>query len=115
MAKEHRHVTEEMRDKVYQEYGRTEGFGCCGVDHLIPLELGGSNDIKNLWPQPDDPRPGDGEKDQLENELHHQVCSGEMSLGEAQKCIASDWVKCWVTYVVPKYGPKWAEANRHGW
>ena len=48
-ASEHRHVTEEMRDKVYAEYGRTRGPGCCEVDHLIPLELGGSNDIKNLW------------------------------------------------------------------
>jgi hypothetical protein len=114
-AKEHRHVTEDMKDKVYGEYGRKEGPGCCEVDHLIPLELGGSNDIKNLWPQPDDPRPGDGEKDQLENELHHLVCSGKMKLADAQKCIASDWVKCWETYVVPTYGPEWAEANRHGW
>jgi hypothetical protein len=22
------------------------------LDHLIPLELGGSNDLRNLWPQP---------------------------------------------------------------
>jgi hypothetical protein len=33
-ATEHRHVTEGMRDKVYAEYGRTEGPGCCEVDHL---------------------------------------------------------------------------------
>ena len=61
-AREHRQVTEGMRNKVYAEYGRSEGLGCCEVDHLIPLELGGSNDIKNLWAQPDDPRPGDAEK-----------------------------------------------------
>jgi hypothetical protein len=99
-----------MRGKVYQKYGRTESPGCCEVDHLIPLELGGSNDIKNLWPQPDELRPGDAEKDQLENELHHLVCSGKMSLGEAQKCIASNWPKCWVTYVVPNYGPEWGRS-----
>jgi hypothetical protein len=29
------------------------------VNHLIPLEPGGSNDIKKLWPQLADPRPGD--------------------------------------------------------
>ena len=46
-ATNHRYVAEEMRGKVYQEYGRTEGVGCCEVDHLVPLELGGSNDIKN--------------------------------------------------------------------
>jgi len=66
----------------------------------MPLELGASNDIKNLWPQPDDPRPGDGEQDQLESELHHLVCSGKISLGEVQRCIASDWVKSWATDVV---------------
>jgi hypothetical protein len=114
-AGEHRQVSESTKDQVYQEYGRSRGPGCCEVDHLIPLELGGSNDLKNLWPQPDEPRPGDMEKDQLENELHRLVCSGKMALADAQKCIASDWVKCWETYVVPEYGPEWAKANRHGW
>jgi hypothetical protein len=49
-ATEHRHVTEEMRARVYAEYGLP--YGGDEVDHLIPLELGGSNDFKNLWPQP---------------------------------------------------------------
>jgi hypothetical protein len=114
-SREHRHVTESMRDQVYAEYGRTRGPGCCEVDHLIPLELGGSNDMKNLWPQPDDPRPGDAEKDSLENDLHARVCKGEISLADAQKCIASNWVECWEKYVVPEYGSGWAAANRHGW
>jgi hypothetical protein len=103
-SREHRHVTDSMRSQVYTEYGRTEGPGCCEVDRLIPLELGGSNEIKNLWPQPDDVRPGWPEKDQLENELHTQVCSGKTSLTEAQKCIASNWVDCWKKYVLPGYG-----------
>ncbi len=77
-AREHRHVTESDRDRAYAEYSRTPGPGCCEVDHLVPLELGGSNDIKNLWAQPNDPRPGDAEKDQLENTLHRLVCKGEM-------------------------------------
>jgi len=114
-ASEHRHVTESMRDNVYSEYGRTRGPDCCEVDHLIPLELGGSNDIKNLWPQPDAPRPGWGEKDALENELHADVCAGKMPLADAQRCIASNWVECWEKYVVPGYGSQWASENRHGW
>ena len=28
------------------------------IDHFISLELGGANDIKNLWPQPYAPLPG---------------------------------------------------------
>ena len=119
----HRHVTAADRAKVYAEYPNSAhtcacawgGADCCEVDHLIPLELGGSNDIKNLWPQPVDPRPGSLEKDQLENDLHERVCKGSLSLSEAQQCIASQWVECWEKYVVPEYGPQWASENRHGW
>ncbi len=59
------------------------------VDHLIPLELGGSpTDIRNIWPQP----IGAAEqKDGVENELHDLVCSGQMSLPQAQRAIAHDW------------------------
>jgi hypothetical protein len=93
-----------MRDRVYAEYGRKRGPGCCEVDHLIPLELGGSNDIKNLWPEPDEPRPGDAEKNQLENELHRLVCAGKLLLAEAQRCITANWVACWEKYDLPLYG-----------
>ena len=71
------------------------GTGCgrlYEVDHLVSLELGGSNDQKNLWPEPYDPRPGAHEKDLAENHLHRAVCSGEMTLSEAQRAIASDWI-----------------------
>jgi hypothetical protein len=122
-SREHRHVTEADRARVYAEYTDSQrtcrfanGFAsCCEVDHLIPLELGGSNDIKNLWPQPQDPRPGSFEKDSLEDDLHAQVCAAKMSLADVQKCISSNWVECWKKYVVPEYGPEWAAANRHGW
>ena len=59
----------------------------------LPLELGGSNDIRNLWPQPDEPRPGWDEKNRLENELHAEVCAGKMPLADAQHCIAANWVQ----------------------
>ena len=36
-----------MKREVYEEYGVTShGSGDYEVDHLIPLELGGSNSIK---------------------------------------------------------------------
>jgi hypothetical protein len=59
-------------------------------DHLISLELGGSNSPKNLWPQPiADARIKDG----LEHRLHAEVCSGKRSLKDAQQQIAADWVR----------------------
>jgi hypothetical protein len=73
-----------VRPVIRQINGRTVRI-CCEVDDLISLELGGSNDIKNLWPQPYYPRPGAHEKDVLENWLHKQVCARNISIGRAQR------------------------------
>jgi hypothetical protein len=84
-----------MKNETYAAYGveRNKGIcaGGCEVDHLISLEIGGADDIENLWPQPSQPRPGYREKDVLENWLHKQVCTGKMSLAEAQQGIVLDW------------------------
>lgn len=88
-----RNVPQSEKNQVYAEYGITShASGQYEVDHFIPLELGGSNDISNLWPEPASPTPGFHQKDQVENYLHSQVCSGAMSLSAAQNAIASDWV-----------------------
>src|SRR6202162_4092340 len=51
-ARKVRDVPAEMKSQVYREYGITShGPGDYEIDHLIPLELGGSNSIKNLWPE----------------------------------------------------------------
>ena len=51
-TKKVRNVPAEMKREVYREYSVTSyGSGDYDVDHLIPLELGGSNSIKNLWPE----------------------------------------------------------------
>jgi 5-methylcytosine-specific restriction endonuclease McrA len=48
-TKKVRNVPVEMKREVYEEYGVTSHDpGDYEVDHLIPLELGGSNSIKNL-------------------------------------------------------------------
>jgi hypothetical protein len=61
------------------------------VDHLVPVSLGGSNDVTNLWPQPATGAGGAGVKDALETRLHQLVCSGSLPLPTAQRAIASDW------------------------
>jgi|SRR5690349_4149264 len=94
-TKPYRNTTQHTKDQVYLEYlvKRNAGVckGNCEVDHLIPLELGGLDDIKNLWPQPSQPKPGFHEKDKLENYLRAQVCADKMSLTDAQKAISTDW------------------------
>jgi hypothetical protein len=63
------------------------------IDHIVSLELGGSNDIANLYPEKVDAHPGFKAKDKLENRLHDLVCSGQIGLRTAQRQIASDWQK----------------------
>ena len=89
-----RHVPVAEKDAVYAEYGIPSHVpGEYEVDHLISLELGGSNDIANLWPEAANPTPGFHQKDAFENELHAKVCAGTISLAEAQKEIASNWLQ----------------------
>jgi hypothetical protein len=89
-----RNVSERTKDAVYAAYGMRRHFdGRDGeVDHLVSLELGGSNSRANLFPEAAAPRPGSHEKDRLENELHDEVCSGRITLRRAQKLIAVNWV-----------------------
>jgi uncharacterized protein YceK len=88
-----RNVTTSTKNKVYAEYGITHHTtGQYEVDHLVSLELGGSNDISNLWPEAASPKPGFHEKDKVENYLHDQVCSGAISLQQAQIEIATNWL-----------------------
>lgn len=93
-----RNVPTSVKNQVYAEYGITSHSpGEYEVDHLISLELGGSNDIANLWPEAADPRPGFHEKDLVENYLHKQVCDGAITLEEAQSEIANNWFAVYQT------------------
>lgn len=84
-----RNVPEWVKRLVYAEYGTAPSTpGSYEVDHLVPLELGGSNRIANLWPQI---APGYQEKDEVENELHDAVCIGTVGLRAGQLAIARDW------------------------
>ena len=90
-----RAVTLLTKRKVCALYGIKDG--CPGkayeIDHLVSIELGGSNDITNLWPQPADSDNviGFHTKDVVENRAHRAVCDGTMTLRDAQRGIADDW------------------------
>ena len=88
-----RDVSTTEKNQVYAEYGITSHTtGQYEVDHFISLELGGSNDISNLWPEPAKPTPGFHEKDKVENYLHGQLCSGKITLAQAQQDISIKWL-----------------------
>lgn len=84
---DHRKVTEAMKREVARRYGlhrdQIKGSGrCCEIDHLIPRELGGADDVDNLWPQP---WADAHAKDKRENQLHRDVCAGTVTLKDAQE------------------------------
>jgi hypothetical protein len=66
-------------------------------DHFISLDLGGNpTDPRNLWPEPYSPSPDARQKDTAENYLHKQVCTGAMTLQEAQNAITTDWYRVYL-------------------
>ncbi len=90
-----RDVSVATKEEVFAEYGISYSTEHSNyeVDHIISLEIGGSNDISNLYPEsyliPDGARV----KDVFENYLHRQVCSGAMTIQEAQKEISTNWLQ----------------------
>ncbi len=89
-----RNVPSDVKKQAYAEYGIAHhAAGEFEVDHLISLELGGSNSLKNLWPQSYHTQPWNAHvKDALENALHEDVCTNQMPLAQAQQAIATDWI-----------------------
>ena len=88
-----RNVPQSEKYAVERAYGMaTVRYGRkLEMDHLVSLELGGSNDIANLFPEKLDAGPGYKVKDRLENELHDWVCAGRIGLRPAQRQIAFNW------------------------
>ena len=62
-------------------------------DHLVSLQLGGSNAVSNLWPEPNKASATGttNPKDAVENRLHKAICAREVTLVAAQQAIATDW------------------------
>ena len=70
----------------------------CELDHLVPLELGGTDGMGNLWPEcgPDAVTLHQRYfkiKDRVENYLADEVKAGRIPLQSAQEGIASNWTQ----------------------
>jgi hypothetical protein len=75
--------TAELKLRQMREYGVGGSPSDYQEDHLISLELGGHpTDPRNLWPEPIERAR---RVDETENELNGKVCSGQLSLAEAQR------------------------------
>jgi hypothetical protein len=75
--------TNGLKREQMRSYHRPGGMSGYQEDHLISLELGGDpTDPRNLWPEP---YPRAKEMDGIENDLNAHVCSGKLTLAEAQR------------------------------
>jgi len=95
-----RSVPGRLRQEVFQEYGMAGARAAdYEVDYLITPGLGGADDIRNLWPEPEHNAAWNSYvKDQLEDHLHRMVCGGQLGLSTAQQDIASDWISAYKKY-----------------
>ena len=75
--------TNTLKRKQMRQYGEAGSLSDYQEDHLISLELGGNpTDPRNLWPEP---YPRAADVDRIENELNSEVCSGQLTLAQAQQ------------------------------
>ncbi len=106
-SKAARHTSETVKNQAFAEYGLKnpkDGGQTYEVDHLIPLSLGGRDDLHNLWPQS---RVLQGynawSKDRLEFRLYNMLCHHQdgdppITLAKAQQALRHDWTKAYADY-----------------
>ncbi len=87
------------RAEALEGYGiRPETFSS-PLDHLVPVSLGGTNSPANLYPFHPSGAFTLEAKDALAAKLLDMVCSGEVSLKDAQKAFRKDWTRAYGQYM----------------
>ncbi|KAI9330237.1 hypothetical protein DFJ73DRAFT_765450 [Zopfochytrium polystomum] len=88
-----RSVSTAEKNRIAAHYGLLKSeYSLVEFDHLIPLGIGGSNDITNLWPQQGPTGQSlAGEKDKVELDAYNQLSSGQISQRDAVQMIC-DWM-----------------------
>ena len=87
-------VSVSIRKLVFHEYGiKTSNAEDYQVDYLINPQLGGTDDVRNLWPEPYHSTVWNAHaKDALEDRLHQMVCNRQIDLASAQRELATNWI-----------------------
>jgi hypothetical protein len=115
-------LPQEIRRSVFREYGMQNALDKdYQVDYLIAPELGGTSDLRNLWPQPYSATIWNADvKDALEDRLHELVCEQKVDLETAQHDLATDWISAYKKYFhtqtpfsTPALSTPGTQARRH--
>lgn len=94
-SQSHRNVPDSEKKQVMNEYGNPTGK--IEIDHFYPMCAGGSNDIHNLWAQPEHNMwngidYGFHAKDRLEAWVCREIKAGKLDPKVAFDKITNDWV-----------------------
>lgn len=86
-----RDVSTSLKKRIIHEYDEQLGFSIekmpradFKIDHFIPLSIGGSNDISNLWPQH---KSVYAYSDPLESDVFNLISVGKIKQAEAIRVI----------------------------
>jgi hypothetical protein len=91
-----------VKEEAFSRYGIRDGKSSTEVlDHLIPIELGGTDSVENLWPEPAKGDWNATQKDALEHKLLALVCDGTLTVKQAQGAIKKNWTLAYTQYVAP--------------
>ena len=87
---------------VLKEYGLLTDTAAARnyqIDYLVNPQLGGTDDIRNLWPQPYSNSAWNAHaKDVLEQHLHRMVCNRAVNLADAQRELEVNWIAAYKKY-----------------
>lgn len=102
-----RDVPTALQQKVFERYGLSGAdTKLFEVDYLITPALGGSEDIRNLWPESYTAARWNAKtKDVLEQRMRDLVCAGKLNLVTAQRELAEDWIAAYKKYLFPETSP----------
>ncbi len=88
-ADRHGSISQQRANEVFDRYGIQYNSRLrYRVTFVIGPGIGGSNDIRNLWPV--DVHTME-RKDAVDTDLQEAVCSGRIPLAEAQRRVRTDW------------------------
>lgn len=104
-TRQYRGTSGVTKRQVLERYGLPRSYSrLVERDHLIPLELDGSDAIENQWPQPWQGDWNATMKDNLENRLRWLVCEApparRIPLGVAQRALRANWIAAYRRYVL---------------
>jgi hypothetical protein len=99
-------VSNWQRTEALERYGlRSDGFSG-ELDHLVPVSLGGSNDPDNLWPFHASGTFTLEAKQALASKLQGLVCTGKLSLKDAQDAFRKDWTLAYQVHIKAVNAPE---------